>query len=189
VYSTKINFTMLKKVYFLLIVTVLFCLHGFGQTKTDDLPLKAVSPEISKRVSEVYTAFSKSYTLLDAVMTGQCYAEKGITVSHYSDQVPSLVYGRPAIQLDFKNFFDRVIANKETLSIEFKIIERKTNGELVFDKGYYKVASSKEGQPLWTSYGKIAIVLEKDTKGNWKYSVDTNATATETEYTQAVSLQ
>jgi ketosteroid isomerase-like protein len=179
----------MKKTWFLLFLFVLKLATSDGQKQPDDYLLKNVSAEVSKQIDEVYAAFSKSYTLLDASLTSQCYVEKAVIISHYSNQTPTLIYGRQAIQRDFENFFARVSANKETMSIHFKIIERKTDGDLIFDKGYYQVVSSKDAQVLWTSYGKIAIVLEKDKSGNWKYTVDTNATATETEFTQAVQLK
>ena len=148
----------------------------------------SVTKEESLKIDSVYQAFSYSYTVLNPELTANCYTENAVSIAHYDNKKPFILNGKQAILDDFKGFFTSIKDNKQTMTIDFKIIERTLNNNKIFDIGYYQLTFFKEGKEIEKSFGKVAIILAKDANHQWKYETDTNSSCTELEFNKAKSL-
>ena len=149
---------------------------------------KAVTKVESLNIDSVYQSFSYSYTVLNPELTANCYAENAVSIAHYEGKKPFILNGKQAILNDFSDFFKSIKDNKQTITIDFKIIERTLNNNKIFDIGYYQLTFFKEEKDIGKSFGKVAIILVKDANNQWKYETDTNSSCTELEFNNAKSF-
>jgi ketosteroid isomerase-like protein len=163
-------------------LTVLFLLLNSFFLKGQN---SILTKEESLKIDSVYQLFSHSYTTFDAVLTSSCYSENAVSIAHYDGKIPYILDGHKAILEDFKSFFTTIKSNNQTMTIEFKIIERTKKNDKIFDIGYYKVTYSKDNKIMDNEYGKVAIILAKNAENKWKYATDTNSTASEKEFNTA----
>jgi hypothetical protein len=147
-----------------------------------------VTKEESHEIDSIYQAFSYSYTVLNPELTANCYSINAVSIAHYDNQKPFILNGKQAILDDFSTFFKRIKDNKQTMTIQFKIIERTLNNNKIFDIGYYQLTFFKDEKEIEKSHGKVAIILVKDSNNTWKYETDTNSSCSELEFKNAKSL-
>jgi hypothetical protein len=147
-----------------------------------------VTKEESIKIDSLYQLFSYSYTVLNAEITSSCYLENAVSIAHYENKKPFILNGNKAILNDFKDFFNSIKDNKQTMTIVFKIIDRQLINGKIFDIGYYKVSFLKDGKEIDKSYGKVAIILAKNAENKWKYETDTNSTCSELEFNKAIII-
>jgi hypothetical protein len=166
---------------FYTLITALLIIHsGFLMAQNN-----SVTKEESLKIDSIYQSFSYSYTVLNPELTANCYTENAVSIAHYEGRKPFILNGKQAILTDFKDFFNSVKDNKQTITISFKIIERTLNNNKIFDIGYYQLTFFKDGKEIEKSFGKVAIILTKDAYNNWKYETDTNSSCTELEFNTA----
>jgi ketosteroid isomerase-like protein len=145
--------------------------------------------EESAAIDSVYQSFSHSYTTFDFDLTTACYLENAVSIAHYDGKIPFILNGNKEILEEFKSFFNTIKSNNQTMTIEFKIIERTKKNDKIFDIGYYKVTYLKDNKIIENEYGKVAIILAKNAQNKWKYATDTNSTATELEFNKAIAVK
>jgi hypothetical protein len=141
--------------------------------------------EESLKIDSIYQSFSDAYATFNAEKMSNCYAENAVSIAHYEGKKPFILNGKKAILNDCNDFFNAIKSNKQTLKIEFKIIERTLNNGKIFDIGYYKLIYLKDNKIMGIDYGKVAIILAKNAENKWHYETDTNSTASELEFNKA----
>ena len=159
----------------------LFAFNAFILNAQNNKPTKEESLEIES----IYQSFSAAYATFNAEKMSNCYLDNAVSIAHYEGKKPFILNGKKAILNDCNDFFNAIKSNKQTLTIEFKIIERTINNKKIFDIGYYKLTILKDNKIIEINYGKIAIILAKNTENKWKYETDTNSTASELEFNKA----
>ena len=74
-----------------------------------------------------------------------------------------------------------------SFKITFKISERQALKETILDNGFYKLEIVDQSNTTKERYGKFSIVLRKESD-DWKFFIDTNASASKEEYHNATSI-
>ncbi|MBC29396.1 MAG: hypothetical protein CMH48_00985 [Muricauda sp.] len=132
----------------------------------------------------VYEKFSEAYATLDADILLDCYTDDAALLNLYDGSNPNSIKTAVKIKDYFAKFFGRFEGSGKKLKLSFKITDRETIGETVYDNGYYKLSVISNNQIERTSYGKLSTILKfKD--GNWKFVVDSNSNTDEEEYNKA----
>lgn len=138
-----------------------------------------------KQIDLVYNKFSEGYAKLDPILVGDCYADNSIEISHYSGKAAKILEGKEKIVDDFTVFFNRLKQENKKVDIDFLITKRTISNTKAHDIGFYKLVSIDSNGKSRSSYGKIAIVLQREKNNNWKFITDTNSSSNEDEYEKA----
>lgn len=117
-------------------------------------------------LDEVYRNFARAYRDLDADAVARLYSEDALYLPAGSER--PIVRGRAGIRQLFGELFD---ANRETgatLAIEFRIVERRVEGPMAADVGYYRLTRTPSAELMEAgedgvrvSVGKFVVVAER----------------------------
>lgn len=127
--------------------------------------LIAQDSEVIRQINEdVYIPFSEAYANKNIVQFASLQSEQLIRISGDGKQVKS------------KSEYIAGIANwwkdsNNTLSIDFRFIERIVNEKNASERGIYKIKVNKGKENERYSYGKFHVILEK-INSKWKFIVD-----------------
>lgn len=121
-----------------------------------------------KGIDQIYARFSEAYKLLDAKIVTDLYTE----TAFYLTPESGMDRGRELIGNNFSGFFRSVKERKGKLAISFRIIERRVSGDLGYDVGIYKLASTNANGEATTSRGKFVVIAVKQKNGDWKFQLD-----------------
>lgn len=155
----------------LVILILFFGIFGFGQ-QNDDNP------------SLVYEKFSAAYKSLNADLLLDCYTKDAVLLNLYDSSDPNSIKGAENIKKYFAKFFNRVKDNGQKLELSFKITNRESVGEIIYDNGYYKLTTIINDTVKRSGYGKLSAIMEF-IDGGWKFKVDSNTNTDESEYINA----
>lgn len=134
--------------------------------QTPDLVLeKGVSAH--KEIDAIYKTFSEAYRTLDVEKVANLYTETAAYLPPNND----ILQGRAAIRPTFQSFFDWIKNEGRTMTISFRIFQRKVDKNLAYDVGIYTIRQYKDGKEAGTGEGKFVVVAVKE-KGNWRFQVD-----------------
>lgn len=130
-------------------------------TLTAQTDVKSIQNEIDK---SIWRPFQQAFETLDATALNATYAEKTLRVTPQG--------------IDTKDAFktgniERFKASKErnvSIKLDFWFDSRFTNEETSYEVGFYRIASTENGQTN-NSYGQFHIVLKK-LNGQWKITQD-----------------
>jgi hypothetical protein len=176
----------MKRVLFFLISLASF--SAFAQ-KNIHPEMDQVDAVTSNIIDENYVRFATAYSRLDAKQVSETFHNKGTEFYiGFPGQVPVINYGKAAIFIHMNKDFVAAHSRSHNLNITFRLVERKTDGEKVYDVGFYQVNISA-GKETFTNYGKFAIVLVEDIDHQWKFLNDINSPATQQEYEQTTFLR
>lgn len=128
-----------------------------------------------------YHKFSKAYESLNATLLAEAYTEKAVLMNLYEDAEPASFRGRPKIQDFFAELFTVAQNDDRSLNITFYVTDRQLFANQILDNGFYKLSVSSAQQAGYDRYGKFSIVLQQES-GEWKFLLDSNASATQAEY-------
>ena len=120
-------------------------------------------------IDAIYKSFSDAYRLLDVEKVANLYSE----TAAYLPPNDNILQGRDAIRPSFKSFFEWIKQEQRTMTISFRIVQRKVDKNLAYDVGIFTIRQSKDGKLIGTpGQGKffVVAVLEKD--GKWRFQVD-----------------
>ena len=120
-------------------------------------------------LDSVYYKFSEAYRLLDANMVQDLYQDDAYYIY---PQIP-LQKGHEHFMNGFIDMFRIAIVDTISLSIRFRIIDRKLIGDHAYDVGYYKLVRSNGRQ----SVGKFVTILRQQSNGQWKFVLDSYSSA------------
>jgi CubicO group peptidase (beta-lactamase class C family)/ketosteroid isomerase-like protein len=170
---------MTKRIFLSLLSSLIFLNSNslFGQSDISE----------GEQIDFVYKKFSEGYTNLDPLLVSECYTNNSVEISHYLGKAPKIIDGKKAITNDFTDFFISLKKQNKKVSIDFLISKRTITNKKAYDIGFYKLTSTDSIGKAKISYGKIAIILIKEKRGNWKFLTDTNSSSNEDEYGQANS--
>ena len=132
-----------------------------------------------------YQKFCQGYEVLDATIVASTYTTEAILINVYNGSLPTSFQGRNSIDSFFIATFARASESNVGLQINFKLTSRQERRGQILDNGLYQLGVSSPDQVVDHRYGKFSIVLEQE-QGSWKFAIDTNASATEEEFQQAV---
>ena len=132
-----------------------------------------------------YQQFCQGYEALDAAVVANTYTADALLINVYNGALPTSFQGRNSIDSFFVATFARALERNVDLQINFKLTSRQEGKGQILDNGLYELSVSSPGQVVDHRYGKFSIVLQQEL-GSWKFAIDTNASATEEEYRQAV---
>lgn len=119
-------------------------------------------------VDSVYKGFSESYRTLNVDMVAGLYSQNAA----YLVPDNEIMIGREKIRDNFKGFFDWVKKEGRTMTISFRIAQRRIDKELGYDVGVYTLRSFKDGKEVAVSQGKFVVVAVKEKDGKWAFNVD-----------------
>jgi len=87
-------------------------------------------------------------------------------------QIP-LQKGHQHFMNGFRDMFSRATLDTISLSINFRIVDRKLIEDHAYDVGYYKLVRSNGKK----SVGKFVTILRKQSNGQWKFVLDSYSSA------------
>lgn len=137
-----------------------------AKAQTGELVLeKGVSAHME--IDAIYKTFSEAYRTLDVEKVANLYTE----TAAYLPPANDILKGRAAIRPTFQSFFDWIKNEGRTMTISFRIFQRKVDKNLAYDVGIYTIRQFKDGKETGTGQGKFIVVAVKE-KGNWRFQVD-----------------
>jgi ketosteroid isomerase-like protein len=165
-----------------------------AEQKTPPEPAPPESP--APYLDEVYRNFARAYRDLDADAVARLYSEDALYLPAGSER--PIVRGRAGIRELFEQLF---AVNRDvgaTLAIEFRIVERRVEGPMAADVGYYRLTRTPsaemmeaEEDGIRVSVGKFVVVAEKtppQTAGGtptWRFRTDAFSGAPEEAFDEA----
>ncbi len=119
-------------------------------------------------VDSVYKAFSESYRTLNVDKVARLYSQNAA----YLVPDEEIMIGRDKIRDSFSSFFDSVKKDGRTMTISFRIVQRRIDKEIGYDVGIYTLRSFKDGKEVGMGQGKFVVVAVKEKNGKWGFHVD-----------------
>lgn len=135
--------------------------------QTDELILEKGVPA-HKEIDAIYKTFSDAYRTLDVEKVTNLYTE----TAAYLAPNDNIQQGRAAIRPGFQSFFDWVKKEGRTMTISFRIFQRKVDKNLAYDVGVYTIRQYKDGKEVGTGQGKFVVVAVREGGGKWRFQVD-----------------
>lgn len=119
-------------------------------------------------VDLIYRDFSDAYRTLNFEKLAGLYAETAAYLA--PDQ--EVMIGRDDVRKSFRGFFESMKTEGRTMSIAFRILQRKTGSDLGYDVGIFTLKMFKDGRETSSGQGKFVVVTIKDKDGRWRFQVD-----------------
>ncbi|MCA1625760.1 MAG: SgcJ/EcaC family oxidoreductase [Acidobacteria bacterium] len=136
-------------------------------TETKELILeKGVAPHA--KIDDVYRRFSEAYKKLDAEAVTNLYTDDALAISPGND----IERGREKILENFSNLFNPVKTGGGSLTISFRILERRVSGNLAYDVGIFTFTRKSAKGEARSGRGKFVVVVRRMKNGEWRFQVD-----------------
>lgn len=120
-------------------------------------------------IDAVYKSFSEAYRTLDVEKVANLYSENAA----YLPPDSQILQGRAEIRPTFQSFFDWVKKEGRTMTISFRIFQRRVDKNLAYDVGVYTIRQFKDGKQVGDDgQGKFVVVAVKEKNGRWRFQVD-----------------
>ena len=155
----------MKKVVFLSLCFLFFALPVFAQTSELVLE-KGVAAH--KEIDAIYKSFGEAYRTLNVEKVVNLYTE----TAAYLPPDSEILQSRAQIRPTFKSFFDWIKNENRTMTISFRIFQRKVDKSLAYDVGIYTIRQYKDGKEVGTGDGKFVVVAVKEKDNKWRFQVD-----------------
>ena len=140
-----------------------------------------------ENADEIYKKFAAAYDKQDADAAANLYTSDAFLVQLYEDSLPSSIVGRDKIKQSFADFFQNFSGKKTRLNITFKIADRKTVRDEIFDNGFYQLELITAKNEKSSAFGKFSAVLTS-VEGQLKFRADTSASAKFIEFENASNV-
>lgn len=157
----------MKKLLLFNLLVLLSAVSAFPQTAKNFLKLEN-GVAAHKEIDAIYRRFGEAYAALDAEKVTNLYAADAAYLPPGSE----ILKGRQQIRPTFQTFFDQVKKEGRTMSISFRIFQRKIEKNLGYDVGIYAITQFKDGKILGSGEGKFIVVAVKEKDGKWRFQVD-----------------
>lgn len=140
----------------------------------------------SKDISSIYSTFSESYQTKNDSLLASLYTKD----AYYLHGKGEMTKGRDKIRESFKGFFKSMADRNQDMQIQFKIVERRIEGDLAYDLGYYHLVYSDKNSKQATneSVGKFTTTIVKSEDGKWRFSSDSYTDAPISAFQKAVNI-
>lgn len=168
---------------FAVLVLAIRC-HNEGDT-SDHRANETASSTGAENPDIPYQQFCQGYEALDAALVTSTYTKDALLINVYNGSAPTSFQGYNSIDSFFVSTFAQALERNVGLQIHFKLSSRQEKKGQILDNGFYKLSVSSADRAVDHRYGKFSIVLQQE-QDSWKFAIDTNASATEEEYRQAV---
>lgn len=121
-----------------------------------------------KEIDAIYRQFGEAYQTLDFEKVTNLYSENAAYLPPDND----ILKGRDQIGATFRTFFDWVKKEGRTMTISFRIVQRKVEKNLAYDVGVYTITQFKDGKNAGSGKGKFIVAAVKEKTGKWRFQVD-----------------
>ena len=119
-------------------------------------------------IDALYARFSQAYADLDPAAVVALYTDDAYYLP--GDDGP-IRHGKDALARSFR-FLAQTREAGGRLHIAFRSVDRAIEGDLAYDVGYYRLASTRPDGAERVSVGKFTVVLKRQTDGTWRFHVD-----------------
>lgn len=119
-------------------------------------------------IDAVYAQFSEAYRTLDSAKVAALYAPD----ASYLPPGQEILLGRDKVRPTFESFFEWAKREGRTMTISFRIVQRKVDKSLAYDVGIYTLRQFRDGKEVASGRGKFVVVAIKDRSGKWLFQVD-----------------
>lgn len=119
-------------------------------------------------IDAVYAQFSEAYRTLDPAKVGNLYSQD----ASYLPPDQEILLGRDKIRPTFDSFFEWAKQEGRTMTISFRIVQRKVDKNLGYDVGVYTLRQFKDGKEVASGQGKFVVVAIREKSGKWLFQVD-----------------
>lgn len=154
----------MKKLLFLSFL--FFICFGVNAQDSELILEKGVSAH--KEIDTVYKTFSEAYQTLNVDLVANLYTENAAYLAPNNE----IQQGRAKIRKGFQSFFDWIKNEGRTMTISFRIFQRKIDKNMAYDVGTYTIRQFKDGKEAGISQGKFIVVAVKEKDGKWRFQVD-----------------
>ncbi|HEY8559102.1 MAG TPA: nuclear transport factor 2 family protein [Pyrinomonadaceae bacterium] len=131
----------MKKIILALLLLI-FSAAANAQTADELVLEKGVAAHAG--IDAIYKTFSAAYRALDVEKVANLYTENAAYLAPNDD----VLQGREAIRPGFKSFFDWVKKEGRTMTISFRILQRRVDNNLGYDVGIFTIRQFKDGTPV-----------------------------------------
>jgi len=150
------------------LVAALLVMTGWA-TRTDTTP----PPDDDAAIDAVYEHFSQAYAALDMQMVLDLYTDDAY---HMIGTAQRILQGKEELALAY-SLLERTKEKGGQLAIEFRIVDRKIEGDMAYDVGYYKLTTTRPDGESRDEASKFLTVLKKQADGSWRFVVDSQSQA------------
>ncbi len=143
----------------------LLCFPSLAQDNSKD----------NEALNNFYSQFVTAYTQLNEGVFEQLYATDASYIPE--QQSKKITFGRDNIVELYRSFFNKIRNKKAHIQVDFRVIERRIDGNSATDVGYYLIhfyPPKETEEPMSEFAGKFVMVSKKKTDGKWYLSVDTS---------------
>ncbi|GGI85181.1 YybH family protein [Shewanella gelidii] len=167
----------MRQLFFILIIVA-----SLGFTATTHADNANVHDELNK----TYQRFADAFSQLDIGLVEDVYAENACYIP--AGQSNEITHGRQKIISIYETFFGKIKHKNAKIEVDFRVINRKIDGNSATDVGYYLIRfhpAKETEEPISEFAGKFVTVSSQNSDGKWYLTVDTNNKAEPSFYQQA----
>ncbi|AZG75180.1 nuclear transport factor 2 family protein [Shewanella livingstonensis] len=153
-----------------LLLAVSFCITSLSVSAAEPIPHKTLNANFAK--------LTHAFEQLDLTTMENLYTDDAVYISETQER--GIISGKENILNLYSRFFNKIKHKNATLEVDFRILVRYTEPNSATDIGYYLVRfhpGKESGEPISEFAGKFVTVFTKDSKQQWKISVDSNTHA------------
>lgn len=126
-----------------------------------------------KDANAVYERMQAAYTSLDASGLETVYAHDA---TYLPRSAKAGVNDRATIRRGLKGFIDQVQGSHGTITVSFRVVERKRFNDIYIDNGYVRTIVDKgDGSAVTVSNGKFLTAIARQPEGHWAFVSDSDS--------------
>lgn len=144
---------------------------------------------VDDKVNAIYDRMSAAYLAMDEKLLESVYSTNAAYLPAGEDS--ALLKGQKNIVADSIGYFKELKQFQATMTIEFRVIDRKKTSDMVTDIGFFKITLSPPKNSKHQTkydYGKFIITSIPTTNGNWAFYNDLDAASSESSYNNAKAV-
>jgi ketosteroid isomerase-like protein len=142
------------------------------------LNVYAAEPIPHQTLNANFTKLTQAFEQLDLTAIEQIYTDDAVYISETQDR--GIISGKENILDLYSRFFNKIKTKHAKLEVDFRVLVRYSEPNSATYIGYYLVRfhpGKESGEPISEFAGKFVTVFTKDSKQQWKISVDSNTHA------------
>jgi hypothetical protein len=133
------------------------------------------SSTADEALNQNYNKIVTAFHTLNSDFVQSLYDEGACYIPEFHNK--QIVHGRDNIMELYRSFFRKIAHKKASIDVDFRVIERKLEGNNATDVGYYLIRfhpAKDTEEPVTEFAGKFVIVAKKAEDSLWYLTVDTN---------------
>jgi hypothetical protein len=120
---------------------------------------------------DAYRLLAASYETKSTDEIRKVYTQNAALLNLYTQSEPHSITGLEEIDNYYANFFKGFLMQRQHLTLNFKIISRKSFEDKIYDSGYYELIITNPDGSLQKFYGKFNTILVNE-MGRWMFFND-----------------